>query len=268
MKTILVDDELWSMLQFKDLCEDHPEIELVGEFESAADALRYAESHTVEFALLDIEMPGINGVELAKRLREQNPDVIIVFLTGHKQYLEDFINMKADYYVFKPYTREDVKDILDRVTLLSGRLKKRVRFQTLGPFLVYVDNRPFTFKREKPRELLALLVDKRGAVLTAREAMEIIWPEKDRTDTSLFRMTMARLREELKQAGIEEILKSSAKGKYLDMSLVECDLLDLLRNHQWERYNGEYMNDYSWAEETHAYLEQMYQDRFGGTYLK
>ena len=81
-------------------------------------------------------------------------------------------------------------------------------------------------------------------------------------------MTMARLREELKQAGIEEILKSSAKGKYLDMSLVECDLLDLLRNHQWERYNGEYMNDYSWAEETHAYLEQMYQDRFGGTYLK
>ena len=52
------------------------------------------------------------------------------------------------------------------------------------------------------------------------------------------------------------------------MSLVECDLLDLLRNHQWERYNGEYMNDYSWAEETHAYLEQMYQDRFGGTYLK
>ena len=84
MKTILVDDELWSMLLFKDLCDENREIELVGEFESSAEALKYAEEHPVEFALLDIEMPGMNGVELAKRLREMNPEVIIVFLTGHK----------------------------------------------------------------------------------------------------------------------------------------------------------------------------------------
>ena len=258
MKTILVDDELWSMLQFRAQCEDNPEIELVGEFNTSTAALQFAERNQVEFALLDIEMPDMNGVELAKRLRERNPNVIIVFLTGHKQYLEEFINMKADYYVFKPYTREDVQDVLDRVKLLSGRFKKRVYFRTFGKFMMYLDDKPFSFKREKPRELLALLVDRRGATISAKEAMEIIWPEKDGGDTSLFRMTLARLREELKQAGIEEIVKSSSKGKYLDTSLVGCDLYDLLDEKNWENYNGEYMSDYSWAESTLADLEQLY----------
>ena len=265
MKTILVDDELWSMLQFRAQCEDNPEIELVGEFDTAAAALRFAQTSQAEFALLDIEMPDMNGVELAKRLREINPDVIIVFLTGHKQYLEEFINMKADYYVFKPYTGEDVQDVLDRVKLLSGRFRKRVYFRTFGEFMMFLDDRPFTFKREKPRELLALLVDRRGAALSAKEAMEIIWPEKEGGDTSLFRMTMSRLREELKQAGIEEIVKSSSKGKYLDISLVDCDLYELLEKKNWQNYNREYMSNYSWAEDTLADLEELYWRQSGKT---
>ena len=224
MKTILVDDELWSMLQFRIMCEDRPEIELVGEFESSEEALRYAGEHPVDFALLDIEMPGMNGLELARRLRELHPGVIIVFLTGHKRYLEDFIGMKADYYVLKPYTVEDVRDLLDRVKLLSGRLQKRVRFQTFGPFIMYVDGVPYPFQREK---------------------------------------TMGRLREELKKAGVADIVKSSAGGKYLDTSLVECDLYRLLRDRNWKEYSGEYMSSYSWGENTLADLELLYQERSG-----
>lgn len=261
MKTILVDDELWSMLQFRDMCVDDPEIELVGEFSSAAEALRFASEHPVEFALLDIEMPEMNGVELARRLRELNPEMIIVFLTGHKQYLEDFIQMKADYYVLKPYTREDVQDIFSRVKLLSGRLRRRVYFHTFGPFMMYVDGRPYGFRREKPRELLALLVDKRGAPLTGREAMRVIWPDKDSSDTSLFRMTVARLREELDRAGVGDILISTAGGKSLDVSRVDCDMYDFLNGKNWQAFGGEYLPEYSWGEMTLADLEEQYSRR-------
>ena len=68
LKTILVDDELWMLQQFREECSELPEIEIVGEFSFAQDALDYARENPVEFALLDIEMPGINGVELAKEL--------------------------------------------------------------------------------------------------------------------------------------------------------------------------------------------------------
>ena len=261
MKTILVDDEMWSMLQFRDMCSDAPEIELVGEFSSASEALRYAEDHTVEFALLDIEMPEMNGVELARRLRELNPEVIIVFLTGHKQYLEDFIQMKADYYVLKPYTPEDVQDVLARVRLLSGRLRKSVFFRTFGPFLMYVDGKPYSFRREKPRELLALLVDKRGAPLTGREALQTLWPDRDSSDTSLFRMTVARLREELSQAGVGDLIVSTAGGKSLDMSRVDCDLYDFLQGRNWKDFRGEYLPEYAWGETTLADLEEQYARR-------
>ncbi|MBR2831987.1 MAG: response regulator [Oscillospiraceae bacterium] len=257
MKTILVDDQLWNMLQFKAECEDIPEIELVGEFESAKDALAYARGHLVEFALLDIEMPGVSGIELARQLREIYPDVIIVFLTGHKQYLEEFINLKADYYVFKPYTKSDVMDVIKRAKLLSGRLKKRVSIRTLGRFDVFVDGRPLYFKSAKAKELLALLVDKRGAILTAREALDTVWADKNygRDDTSVYRVTMLRLRETLEQEGAANILCSTVQGKYLDTALVDCDLYALLDGQKWELFHGEYMSDYSWAERTLAALE-------------
>ena len=126
MKTIFVDDELWMLKQFKTECSDIPDIEMVGEFTSAEEALEYARANPVEFALLDIEMPGMNGVELARELRKLNSDVIIVFVSAHSEYLEDFINIKADYYVIKPYERQDILDVIKRAKLLSGRFRKRI----------------------------------------------------------------------------------------------------------------------------------------------
>ena len=73
----------------------------------------------------------------------------------------------------------------------SGFAKADVIYSGPESHKMYLDGKPFFFKREKPRELLALLVDRRGAALGAREAMEIVWPEKGGDDTSLFRMTMA-----------------------------------------------------------------------------
>ena len=64
MKTIFVDDELWMLMQFKTECSDIPDIELVGEFTSAEEALEYARKNPVEFALLDIEMPNLEDLRI------------------------------------------------------------------------------------------------------------------------------------------------------------------------------------------------------------
>ena len=69
MKTILVDDELLSMQQFEKECMDIQEIELVGKFDNAKDALAYAKCNQVDFALLDVQMPEMDGYTATRKIR-------------------------------------------------------------------------------------------------------------------------------------------------------------------------------------------------------
>ena len=62
MKTILVDDEAWSIKQMEKELEEYKQVEIVGSFEDAREALEFARQNEVEFALLDIEMPYMNGM--------------------------------------------------------------------------------------------------------------------------------------------------------------------------------------------------------------
>ena len=253
MRTILVDDELWMLEQFEEECAEIPDIEIVGTFAFAEDALTYAREHPVEFALLDIELPGMNGVELARELRRLYPEVIIVFVTGHKEYLGDFIDMKADYYVLKPYGKEEVRDVLQRARLYSARLKKRVRIQTFGKFEVFIDGIPMHFKHAKAKELLALIVDRAGSTVNSQEALDAIWEGKayDKNTASAYRMAMSRLKEALDEAGVGDIIGTqSSQGRYLVKSKVDCDMLDFLNGEPeaMRSFNGEYMSGYSWAE--------------------
>ncbi len=269
MKTILVDDELWMLEQFAEECAGLPEIEIVGNFTFAEDALEFARDNLVEFALLDIEMPGMNGVELAKELRKLYPEVIIVFVTGHKEYLSDFIDMKADYFVLKPYGKKDVKDVLERARLYSARLKKRVSIRTFGQFEVFIDGKPLYFKVAKAKEILALMVDLNGSILTSREALAKIWEnrEYDYDSTSVYRVNLKRLRDILKEAGVSDIVvQAEQRGNYLDTGKVDCDLY---RFYEGDRnavksFGGEYMSGDSWGEETLAQLMNLAEDRRTG----
>ena len=67
MRTIIVDDELWSVEQFKIECENITDISLLGYFDNPYKAIEFAKENYVELALLDIEMPGMNGIDHAAR---------------------------------------------------------------------------------------------------------------------------------------------------------------------------------------------------------
>ena len=69
MKTILVDDMLLDLQLFELKCADLPDFEIVGKFTDPNAAIEYASGHVVDFALLDIDMPGMDGIQLAQALR-------------------------------------------------------------------------------------------------------------------------------------------------------------------------------------------------------
>ena len=254
MKTILVDDEYWALESFEEECSEEDEVEIVGKFMSAEDALAFAKDNLVEFALIDIQLSGMNGVDLAKKLREIYPEVIIVFVTAHKEYLADFIDMKADYYVLKPYTKQDFMDVFERAKLLSGRFRKKVRIRCFGEFDVFVNGEILAFTSSRAKELLALIVDKKGGVLGSREAFAKMWegvPYNNQSSSS-YRKVLHRLCRFLDEKGIGDILLESNHGRALNINKVDCDLIDFYRGDKnaIETFGGRYMAPYSWGEET------------------
>lgn len=110
MKTIIVDDEELAIRQFEMECKKLPWVNIVGRFHHAQEALEYVEKEKIEAAFLDIELPGMNGILLGRKLRELHPKLVVIFLTGYDTYTMDALHMKADYYLMKPYSaRTSVK---------------------------------------------------------------------------------------------------------------------------------------------------------------
>ena len=68
----------------------------------------------------------MNGLILGRKLREINPDIVLVFLMEHTEYTLEALHIQADYYVIKPYTAEHLSWVMDNARLLSRRHKKQV----------------------------------------------------------------------------------------------------------------------------------------------
>ncbi len=84
-------------------------------FQSAESFLfQYAENKDYDILLLDIEMGAMDGVTMAKRVRQENEAVQIVFITGYSDYISEGYDVAALHYLVKPVNREKLLTVLDR----------------------------------------------------------------------------------------------------------------------------------------------------------
>lgn len=253
MKTILVDDEILAMEQFELECEEISEIEVVGKFNSAQDALTYAEKNRVDFALLDIAMPKMNGLELAQKLKELYPKMVLVFVTAYSEFYLDALKLKADFYLLKPYNFEDVADVLERAQLLVRRQKKRIKIRTFGRFDVFVDEVLITFPNPKAKELLAICVDNQGGNVPMEMAIDRLWEERiyDSAVKQRYRTTVMNLNQTLMKFNAGELLVRNRGACSIKKELADCDYFDFTegKKEAIQSFQGEYMYQYSWAEE-------------------
>ena len=253
MKTILVDDMILDLQLFELKCADMADFEIVGKFTDPLTAIEFAQDHVVDFAVLDIDMPGMSGMELARRLREIRSDIIIVFATAHPKFAVDALKMKADYVVFKPFDREDIMDVLERAKLFRQRQKKRYRFHTFGLFDMEVDGAPIRFRSGKAKELMALCVYFNGRPVSIHEMVAKLWGDDaaDSPENTGYRRAIKELADSLRDCGAEEILLRERGSIRVRMDLAKSDYQEFLSGSMEAalEFQGSFMSQYSWAEE-------------------
>lgn len=260
MKAIYVDDDPVMKDYVDGELEKIKNVELMSHFLNPFDALAYAKENSVELAILDIEMPQMNGIELSKQLRSINPDMAIIFLTAHEDFAMEAIKNHATAYVLKPYSRDEMEYAIETAMLLSGRNKRKIYVRTFGNFDLFVDGKTVVFKSAKAKELLAFLVDRQGGTVVTGQIIATLWEDRpnDEATQNLCSKVAKTLQEELNQYGIGDILIQSRGVRHVDASKFECDLYQLLNGDKEaaSKYLGEYMSEYSWAEEKAAILQK------------
>ena len=141
-----------------------------------------------------------------------------------------------------------------------GNGDPRMTIRTFGYFDVFVDGRPIAFRSEKAKELLALLVDRRGGYVTSADIITALWENEPITGQlrTRCRKVALRLNRTLEANGVGGIVESVRGKRRIVPELVSCDLFDHLSGSAdaGADFRGSYLKNYSWAEGTLAELMQ------------
>ena len=264
MNILALDDEelmLWALTD--SLEKVFNENDIIKGFEESEDAIGFVKSlgnKPLDYAFIDIRLRGSNGIDVAKEIKKLKPKTKILFCTAYSDRAIDAFGVNAVGYLLKPITPEKIRNSLEQLSLMFSNIgdiptEKKVEIKTFGNFDVFVDKKPIHWKRLKAKELLALLVDKKGASVTNVEIAITLWEDDNKVKS--VPTIISSLRHTLKDYGVEDILIRSRNHTAIDTTKVLCDVYEFYdgKATALNLYQGEYMANYSWAEFTNAYLQ-------------
>lgn len=120
MKVLIVDDEKPARDRLRQLLDDFDEYEVVAEAGNGEEAISLAAETTPDIVLLDIRMPGLDGIEAAHHLNKLESPPAIVFATAYDEYAIDAFDARAIGYVLKPVRRERLAGALEQAARLAA----------------------------------------------------------------------------------------------------------------------------------------------------
>ena len=126
MKVLIVDDEKPARDRLRQLIADFGGHEIVAEASNGKQALSMAAAHSPDVVLLDIRMPGVDGIETAHHLNTMETPPAVVFTTAYDEYAIDAFEARAIGYVLKPVRRERLEKALEHAARVTGQMLKRL----------------------------------------------------------------------------------------------------------------------------------------------
>jgi DNA-binding LytR/AlgR family response regulator len=121
IRALIVDDEAPARGELRYLLAAHPEVEVVGEAATATEALALASEVRYDVVFLDVEMPGMTGLDAARLVLDRRERPAVVFVTAHERYAVDAFAVEAFDYLVKPVEPERLARVVERLTQARRR---------------------------------------------------------------------------------------------------------------------------------------------------
>ena len=260
MKAICVDDELYAMEYTVRQCRQLPQIEKVQGFTRSREALDWLKDHPADLAILDINMPEIDGIALAIRIKQMYPRTAVLFLTAYKEYAYDAFSVHPAGYLLKPVSLDELKaEISYAFRDEKSAPRSRIQARTFGEFELLVDGKPVSFSRAKSKELLACLIDRQGGSITRAAAFAVLFEDEPytRQRQKYMDVIIRSLKTTLDECGAGDILEMNRGGLRICPEKLDCDAYRFFSGDEEmvKSYRGEYMSSYTWASVMEAYMD-------------
>ena len=239
MKILCVDDEPLALQMLElSIRKAKPDADVLG-FEEPEDLLDEARENGCDIAFLDIHMSEMDGVEAAVRLKEINPKMNIIFVTGYSEYTGEAMRLHASGYIMKPVTKDKVaSELADLRFPIVPKQHALLKVQCFGNFDVF--------------KVFAYLVHRHGSSCTKKEIAAALFedmPYDSKQQVHLQKIVSAMMKA-LREAGAEAVINKSYNNMSVNTDLLDCDYYRFqeLDAGAVNAYQNEYMSQYYWAD--------------------
>ncbi|GIX20894.1 LytR/AlgR family response regulator transcription factor [Erythrobacter cryptus] len=125
LRTLIVDDEPLAVERVQVICAEIPSVAVVGTASDGAAALRLAEKLQPDLVLLDMTMPELDGLGVARRFAEQEAAPVVIFVTAHDHFAVEAFDLEAVDYVLKPVSADRLARAITRALARRGQRRPR-----------------------------------------------------------------------------------------------------------------------------------------------
>lgn len=287
MRVVCIDDEHLSLNYIKRQLERLENINVIGTFTNPLEGKNFILKEVVDVVFLDIEMPPLNGMEIAAQILKKRPNVIIIFVTAFASFAVDAFEINAMDYLVKPVR-------FDRLQITINRIEEQLKARgkdgapstnklkiRIAPSLAF-EEEPNVFKAlawrtSKTQELFIYLLQNNGVIIEKSAIIDLLWDEYNLEKAySLLYTTIYNIRKQIKPYEPHIVLHNRSYGYLLELQEVEIDLV------HWEeeleglpemnsasigayektmqKYSGVYLSDYdyTWLEAERHRLEKLW----------
>lgn len=288
IRVILVDDERPALEELEYWLAKYPDIQIVSMFQDAYEAFEQVLILKPDVVFLDIEMMGMNGIEMALKIRDLDSRIIIIFVTAYSQYALDAFQSYPLDYILKPVNEKNLTKTINQLRYrlqfqekMEGMEEKKTVVCCFKDYDVFVERDEklhLKFATRQTREMLAYLICNYERRVTRQELIDRIFGGiEDKKTINLLHVTAYNLRRALEELGIGRSSIAISGNYIIEIAEGICDYIDFskfIHKHQYidrenigqaekiaALYCGTYLEneDYEWADEMRTELEQQYE---------